>query len=197
VTRRRLAVGAAWTAPAIIVGSAAPAFAASAGCCQKWAILQTNAQPTQNGVMQFGFEVRLLPNNCQCVNNWFITSGAISLTLCFNDPNFDGTYRVTNGGQYLSSGQNGSTAGCPSLVLRTAEIVGKQNGTSWQFEITAPDAQNLVVPKGAVTVTANVTSTVSVNGDGTTQTSSCIEWFDGQETGCATRTTNSFTTRAP
>ena len=33
ISRRRLAVGAAWTVPVLVVGAAAPAFAASPGLC--------------------------------------------------------------------------------------------------------------------------------------------------------------------
>lgn len=131
VSRRTVAKGVAWSAPAVVLAASAPSIAASPGECYVFDMWSSNGrQPIGNNRDQISGTVRYSPNNHQdCIkpeNKPYPYDIKITVTL---DPSvYTGAYEYSGPGTATGSG---------NVVTITLPFAGKAPGFSNQWNLYA------------------------------------------------------------
>lgn len=132
VSRRTVAKGVAWSAPAVALAASAPALAASPQDCYVFDMWSANGrQPINNNRDQISGTVRYSPNNHQtCIedqNQPYPYSIVITVTL---DP-------AIYTGKFTYNGPGGAVAGANNSVVITLPFAGLRPGSSSQWNLQA------------------------------------------------------------
>lgn len=131
VSRRTVAKGVAWSAPAVALAASAPALAASPKECYVFDMWSSNGrQPINNNRDQISGTVRYSPNNYQnCIadqNQAYPYAIVITVTL-------DASVYT---GAFTYSGQ-GTATGSGNVVTITLPFAGQRPGSSFQWNLSA------------------------------------------------------------
>lgn len=132
VSRRTVAKGVAWSAPAVALAASAPALAASPKECYVFDMWSANGrQPINNNRDQISGTVRYSPNNHQtCIedqNQPYPHNIVITVTL---DP-------AIYTGKFTYNGPGGAVAGANNSVVITLPFADRRPGSSNQWNLQA------------------------------------------------------------
>lgn len=132
VSRRTVAKGVAWSAPAVALAVSAPAMAASPKDCYVFDMWSSNGrQPINNNQDQISGTVRYSPNNYQdCIadqNQPYPYDIVITVTL---DP-------AIYTGAFTYNGPGSAVAGANNTVVITLPFAGRNPGSSHQWNLYA------------------------------------------------------------